>query len=372
MSYFQTTTDADKLTVYIMAEIGYYSDDSDLSKIIKESDAKEIELIISSGGGSVFEGIKVFNSVATHAAKTTAIIYGATASAASYIAMAADTVKMYDNALLCVHNPFTFARGDGDELRKIAKTLDDLKAIYIQAYKRHSKLSDEELSVILNQDIWLTASEASEKGFIEEIIKVDNETATLVASIYAKNFKPKTNGGNPPQIKSEKDNKMDYENMDIAALFAAILTLVEGSDNAEEIGKVIDAIKSKIPDEAATEEVPNPDTDTPEASAVAGIQAIVAEYRKANNDGRLDGIAFDAIANKSTLAAFTSQMVAILAQAPVVSTKKETPNPSRFIAGAGGGKPGKSKDELWTEYSALATPQARDEYRRKNDTVMFS
>lgn len=143
--------------------------------------AKEINLFINSPGGDVFEGTAMANILRRHPAKVTAVIDGFACSVASVIAMAADEIYMPKNAMLMIHNMWTWAAGNASELRKIADDLDKMmeanRTIYLD--KTGGKLSEGKLIELLDSETWLTADECLEYGFCTEIMepeKVDDTT----------------------------------------------------------------------------------------------------------------------------------------------------------------------------------------------------
>ena len=56
-------------------------------------DQEEIEVVINSNGGDVFQGIAIGNLLKSNKAKVNVVINGLAAGAASIIAMAGDTIK---------------------------------------------------------------------------------------------------------------------------------------------------------------------------------------------------------------------------------------------------------------------------------------
>jgi len=84
-------------------------------------DGEEVVLEITSYGGSVAAGIAMCNMLKQASAnghKTTAHVIGIAASMASAIACACDELKIDSNAFMMVHNPWTVAQGDADDMRK--------------------------------------------------------------------------------------------------------------------------------------------------------------------------------------------------------------------------------------------------------------
>ena len=161
-----------KAEIFIYDEIGGFGVEA--NQFIQDMDAlgevEQIDLRISSPGGSIIEGNVIFNAIKRHAANVTVYIDGMAASMASVIAMAGDEVLMADNALLMIHNPWTVAIGDSEELRKEADLMDKMKAAIINAYSR-SNYSTEELEELMNATTWFTADEAFEAGFIDGTVQ---------------------------------------------------------------------------------------------------------------------------------------------------------------------------------------------------------
>lgn len=154
-------------------------------------DQKEIDVIINSNGGDTFQGIAIGNILKANSAKINIIINGIAASAASIIAMAGDTVKMYPNAQLMIHKAWTYADGNAKELHKTAETLEKVDESVMTSYKARFNGSDKALETLLDNETFMTAEDAINYGLADEIIeektKDDNETETqkLVENVLA-------------------------------------------------------------------------------------------------------------------------------------------------------------------------------------------
>jgi ATP-dependent protease ClpP protease subunit len=131
-------------------------------------DVETINVRIASGGGSIVEGNTIFNALKRHGAKVVTHIDSLAASMASVIAMAGDEVRMAENALLMIHNPWTMSMGGAEQLRKDADLLDKMEENIRNSYAR-SNLSAEELDAAMEEETYYTASEALEAGFIDAI-----------------------------------------------------------------------------------------------------------------------------------------------------------------------------------------------------------
>lgn len=161
-----------KAEIFIYDEIGGFGVEANqfIQDIEALGEVEQIDLRISSPGGSIIEGNVIFNAIKRHPANVTVYIDGMAASMASVIAMAGDEVLMADNALLMIHNPWTVAIGDSEELRKEADLMDKMKSAIINAYSR-SNYSTEELEELMDATTWFTADEAMEAGLIDGTVE---------------------------------------------------------------------------------------------------------------------------------------------------------------------------------------------------------
>ncbi|MDH2923794.1 ATP-dependent Clp endopeptidase proteolytic subunit ClpP [Nicoletella semolina] len=141
---------------------------NDLKKL---GEIKQIALHIHSPGGSVFDGIAMFNLLKNHPATKTVYIDGLAASMASVIAMVGDKVVMPENAMMMIHKPWGIQGGDAQEMRKYADLLDKLEATLIPAYAAKTGKSHEELAEMLAAETWFSGVEAVEHGFADELAK---------------------------------------------------------------------------------------------------------------------------------------------------------------------------------------------------------
>ena len=124
-------------------------------------DVNLIELHINSPGGSVFDGIAIYNALVQHKATIHVYVDGIAASIASVIAMAGDKIYMPSNTMLFIHEPWMYTAGSADELRKDADMLDKNKDAIINSYLRHLKGTSDSISEMMKEETWMTAQEAA-------------------------------------------------------------------------------------------------------------------------------------------------------------------------------------------------------------------
>lgn len=176
--FYCLETNDKKATLSIYGDITSYpivnSDVSafNLTKELDELDVDFIDVYINSYGGEVAEGLAIYNALKRHKAKVTTYVDGFACSIASVIAMAGDERIMYPTSLLMIHNCWTMAVGNADELRKSADDLDKIMTASINAYMDNINISEDELKELLANETFLNADDALEKGFITSIGEV--------------------------------------------------------------------------------------------------------------------------------------------------------------------------------------------------------
>ncbi|WP_460065332.1 head maturation protease, ClpP-related [Pseudomonas sp. S2_H08] len=121
-------------------------------------------------GGDLFDGLAMHNALSRLGERCTGRIDALAASAASVAVCGAHRVVIASNAMLMIHNPWTYAAGDAEGFRKIADVLDQTMEAIIAAYKAKAPDIDEvELRRLVAAETWLTANEAVALGLADEV-----------------------------------------------------------------------------------------------------------------------------------------------------------------------------------------------------------
>jgi ATP-dependent Clp protease protease subunit len=84
---------------------------------------------------------------------------------------------MNESSLLMIHNAWTCAAGNAEELRKQADDLEKITQASVEAYKAHSSLTEEEIKALMDNETWILPEEALEYGFATSIAKTENANA---------------------------------------------------------------------------------------------------------------------------------------------------------------------------------------------------
>ena len=161
------------IEVYVYGEIGTWGITAnqfvrDLAAL--DDGVSPIVVAFNSVGGDLFDGLAIHNALSRLGERCTGRVDALAASAASVAVCGAHKVVIASNAMLMIHNPWTYAAGDAEDLRKVATALDQAMEAIIAAYKAKSPDIDEvELRRMVNAETWLTASEAVALGLADSV-----------------------------------------------------------------------------------------------------------------------------------------------------------------------------------------------------------
>ena len=156
----------------VIAEESWFKDDITPAMFKEElfSGSGPITLHINSPGGDCIAASQIYTMLMEYPHDVTVQIDGMAASAASVIAMAGTKVCMSPTSMIMVHNPFTAAMGDSEEMRKAIQLLGEVKESIINAYQIKTGLSRTKLSHLMDSETWMNAKKAKELGFCDEIL----------------------------------------------------------------------------------------------------------------------------------------------------------------------------------------------------------
>ena len=158
---------------------------------------KHVYVKISSLGGSLDDGLDIRQQFLDHG-DVTAFLHGFVASAATVIAMGAKKIVMGKYALFLVHQcsnyVFEWGQMNATDLQelidRLQKNKEDnekidmvLAAMYASRCKNHTQ---EELLDLLKESKWLTAQEALDWGFVDEILEADEDVPEMTNALVKK------------------------------------------------------------------------------------------------------------------------------------------------------------------------------------------
>ena len=224
---------------------------------------EDVELVINSPGGDVFNGLQMVHAIQDCHYKVTARIEVMAASIAAVIALACDAVQIDKNSLLMLHNCWTFTAGNKEELQQEIDAMAAIDTIIHNIVEEHC-YDDSIGEKMDNGDVWLTGEDAAELFDIVELVEKEQKhelaaCASLVKLVKLSNMLNK-NEEKPEEEKPETE---------------------EPAEEPEAVPEEPEA-EPEAPEEAPAEE-PAPDEEEPEEEKKAeyvvpeGLKALLDE-----------------------------------------------------------------------------------------------
>ena len=151
-----------------------------------EKDFTRINVHINSPGGSVFDGLPIFNALKNSTSDIHTYNDGLCASMAAVILLAGKTVHTADNALIMLHSPISGAYGNAADIQQCLDMLDKVELSLITCISRKGDKTVEEIKALFfddKKDHWLNADEAQAEGFVDDIVKGDKTVSDKIKNL---------------------------------------------------------------------------------------------------------------------------------------------------------------------------------------------
>jgi ATP-dependent Clp endopeptidase proteolytic subunit ClpP len=138
-------------------------------KDLKAHKGKDINLHVNTPGGSVFDGVAIFNALKAHRGHVTTYIDGIAASIGSVIALAGDTVNIASNGFMMIHEASGLVIGNAANMRKQADICERISDTIAHTYAEKTGKPVEEMRALMTAETWFTAQEAIAAGLADSI-----------------------------------------------------------------------------------------------------------------------------------------------------------------------------------------------------------
>lgn len=263
--YYRIEAKASEADVYIYGVIGdsWFDESVTAAEFVREIKDLEkrydkINVRINSPGGSVFDGLAIFNALQGSTSEIHTWNDGLAASMAALVLMAGTTVHAAKNSLTMLHSPSTSVSGNAKQIREVLDVLDKVQNSLIECLLPRTKKTRAEIEATYFDytDHWLSADEAQTEGFVDEVTETSSQVSQKTAardfnkmvaqmnehqpkeSAYQKLVATVKNIFIPEKMDSTNTESITNDDMDIKTLQAALSL----SDTATE-NEVLDSIK---------------------------------------------------------------------------------------------------------------------------------
>jgi ATP-dependent protease ClpP protease subunit len=209
--------------------VGWDITAGDIREKLKEAKGEEVNLIVNSPGGSVYEGIAVYNAIRDFrraGGKVNALIKGIAMSMATYISLSADTVQVEDNSIYMIHNPWVMTVGGPKEMKKSYEMLESLAKMLANGYEKKTKKEMDAIRSMMDEETYLYGEDIVKAGFADSVIPAgdgaeDEEQALTMAKLALEAMQAKLKEGQEDigqvaailktEVVNQVEKKIDYK-----------------------------------------------------------------------------------------------------------------------------------------------------------------
>jgi ATP-dependent Clp endopeptidase proteolytic subunit ClpP len=316
------------------------------------ANAKKITVRINSPGGSVADGIAIYNYLRDHPAKVTTIVDGFAASAASLVMLAGDVRQVHSGSVVMVHNPWTAAVGNAGDLRQTATALDEITAAMMEIYSRRTGKNQDELAALFEAETYMRGSTAMAMGFADEMIDAPESTQMAATADFlaicrqAQEYKMAT--------KQEKiDIEARVQELETANA-EANAALAAATENASAIAESFNSVSAEL--ETVKQTLAERDELLATAnSEAADMRAQIAELTAERDNAK------NALANPATVDA---------AMLPAGAKPGISDAEADRLDEEAKAKADQEKPSLWDAYNSLESAEQKTAFWKANSKAM--
>jgi ATP-dependent Clp endopeptidase proteolytic subunit ClpP len=335
-------------------------------------DAKEITVRIHSPGGSVGDGLALYHALRDHAAHVVTIVDGYAASAASFVMLAGDEVRVHRNSIVMVHNPWTQAAGNSDDLRRTADALDVHTAAIVDIYKRKTGKTEDELRDLMDDETYFRGIDAKDMGFADTVLDDYEEEQAIAAMLRVEQVLARI------QTEEKTMSKMKTRQEIAASLEEAQAIIAQHTGRIEEMEATVTSMTAEHVAEIEGMKAEH-------AQAVDALQAEIEAKAKelelaqaAITEAQAELTTTRAALAESEAAAQVTKSHAEAQAKEIQTLKAKLENPAfgdvagiKPIEGDGDGEGAEmTKDQALSAYSEIEDPAERKAFREQHKAVL--
>lgn len=170
--------DADGVTINMYSTIGEYGDGSGMTAkivngILRKADGADVVVNINSPGGDFFEGIAINTILKEYKGDVHVRVVGLAASAASVVAMAGDEIEIAKSGFFMIHNAWTIALGNKNDMQDVADMLTKFDKSMSGLYAARTGIDEKRVAKMMDHETWLQGGEAVNMGFASSLLGDD-------------------------------------------------------------------------------------------------------------------------------------------------------------------------------------------------------
>src|SRR3990170_1093482 len=216
-SWYEIKAKKDSADVYIYDEIGLWGiTASALVNELRGLKGKALNVYINSPGGSVFDGIAIYNALSRHEGGVNVTVDSLAASIASVIAQAGETRTMAKSSAMMIHEAWGIAVGDPQTMEKRRDELDKLSDSIADIYADRAGGTAEEWRSRMADETWYKADDAVAAGLADMVAgATQNAYAGRVFNLSKFNKVPEWVNHDPSDPANEPGDEPEIKEDDV-------------------------------------------------------------------------------------------------------------------------------------------------------------
>jgi ATP-dependent protease ClpP protease subunit len=193
--------------MYIYGDIGPWGVEAlDVIEALRDISGP-VEVHINSMGGSVWEGLAIYQALREHPHDITVVVDGLAASAASFIAMAGKTIEIGAAAHMMIHNAAAYCIGDADAMEASAKMLRNCTEAIAGLYAKRTGGDAADFIAAMAAETWYIGQQAVDAGLADAIRGEDDDEPAFPANAAQVSVFNLAKLADPPVLRASKAEK---------------------------------------------------------------------------------------------------------------------------------------------------------------------
>ncbi len=140
-----------------------------------EGHTGDLTIHLDSGGGSVTDGISIYNQMKQYEGNITVHIDSICASIATVIACGADRVLINSKGKYMIHRAWTAAMGNCQDFRSMADIMELMDGDIADTYSAKAGGTADEWLNLMDKETWFSAEQALEAGLVDEVVNLEKK-----------------------------------------------------------------------------------------------------------------------------------------------------------------------------------------------------
>lgn len=163
------------VSINVYSTIGEYGDGNGMtpkivSAILKKAEGRDVTVNINSPGGDFFDGVAIYNLLREYKGNVKVRVLGLAASAASVVALAGDSVEIAKAGFFMIHNAWTFAIGNRNDMTEAAAMLAKFDGVMSKIYSDYTGIDEKDIQQMMDSETWIAGEDAVSQNFAHALL----------------------------------------------------------------------------------------------------------------------------------------------------------------------------------------------------------